>query len=199
MIVGRVALITILGLLLCTFGCNGAAPNYGLPIALGSTSDDVRKLLGAPTARYRPATTGDTVETIQNVGKNAEIVIEWYYSSGIVGSFNRDRLSTITLFTYSDYRGFLVYSGTVVNGVRLADSKQSILDKLGKPTKVESEPLDAGTNPDVPELWPKESRYYWHFKNYTLEATFLNQAQNVSEKEKLTFPKDKLIAITLTK
>jgi hypothetical protein len=51
----------------------------------------------------------------------------------------------------------------------------------------------------MPVVWPEESRYYWRFKNYTLEATFLNQAQSVSEKEKLTFPKDKLIAITLTK
>jgi hypothetical protein len=191
--------LVVVGLLLSALSCDkSAVPQYGLPITLGSTSDEVRKTLGGPTERYRPPVASDTAETIRNPGKDGK-VIEWYYSSGIVGVFDRDRLTAITLHTYTDYQGFLVYSSAVVNDVRLTDSKQTIVSKLGKPTKIESDGLESGTDPDVPVVWPKESRYYWRFKDYLVEAAFLNQAQNVSEKEKLTFPKDKLISIMLTK
>lgn len=190
---------TVVGLLIIAVSCRRATvAGYGLPITLGSTSDEVRKILGGPTERYRPPNANDTVETIRNPS-NDEKVVEWYYSSGIVGAFDRNRLTAITLHTYTDYQGFLVYSGTVVNGIKLTDSKQTILSKLGKPTKIESDEFESRTDPDVPVVWPNESRYYWRFRDYAVEATFLNQAQSVSEKEKLTFPKDKLISIVLTK
>jgi hypothetical protein len=191
--------LILVGVLLSVLSCDrAAAPKYGLPITLGSTSDEVRKVLGGPNDRYRVPVESDTPDTIRNPDKNAKL-FEWYYSSGIVGTFDRDRLTAITLHTYTDYQGFLVYTGTVVNGVTLADSKQTILRKLGQPTKIESDALESGTNPDVPVVWPKESRYYWRFKEYLIEATFLNQAQSVSETEHLTFPKDKLTVIFLTK
>ncbi len=95
----------------------------GLPITLGSTSDEVRKALGGPTERYRPPNSDDTVETIRNPGKD-EKVIEWYYSSGIVGIFDRDRLTGITLHTYTDYQGFLPYSGDVIDNGKLTDARR---------------------------------------------------------------------------
>ena len=191
--------LVVMSLLLSALSCEKiAVRQYGLPITLGSTSYEVRKALGGPTERYRSPVAGDTAETIRNPGKD-EKVIEWYYPFGIVAVFDRDRLTVITLHTYSDYQGFLVYSRAIVNDVRLTDSKQTIVSKLGKPTKIESDGLESGTDPNVPVVWPKESRYYWRFKDYLVEATFLNQAQSVNEKEKLTFPKDKLISITLTK
>jgi hypothetical protein len=140
---------------------------------------------------------GDATVDI-NPGKDDKL-LEWYYSSGIVGVFDRDRLTRITLNTYTDYQGFLVYTGMVVNGVTLTDSKQTILQKLGRPSKIENDELESGTDADVPVVWPKESRYYWRFKDYLVQASFLNQAQTVSEKEHVTFPKDKLTQITVTK
>jgi hypothetical protein len=123
----------------------------------------------------------------------------WYYSSGIVGSFDHGRLFGIGLPTFCDYQGFLIYSGQVVDGVKLTDSKETILKRLGKPAKVESDPLEKGTDPNVPVAWPKEGRYYWRFKDYTLEATFLEQAQSVSVRGDLTWPKDRLTAIYIKK
>jgi hypothetical protein len=51
---------------------------------------------------------GDATVDI-NPGKDDKL-LEWYYSSGIVGVFDRDRLTRITLNTYTDYQGFLVYT-----------------------------------------------------------------------------------------
>jgi hypothetical protein len=109
----------------------------------------------------------------------------------------RDRLTAITLHTYTGYKGFVPYAGNVVNGVKLADSEQTILKKLGTPTKVENDELASGADRDAPVVWPAESRYYWRFKDYGIQATFLNQAQSVSEEEHLTFPKDKLVSIVV--
>jgi hypothetical protein len=187
----------VFGLLVFAPACTVTGPSYGLPIFLGSTSDEVRKVLGAPTERFRPGTASDSVESISHPGKDEEKVIESYYSVGITCTFSRDRLAAIGLPTYTDYHGFLPYGGTVLNGVKLTDTKRVIIAKLGTPIKIESEALPTGTDPDVPVVWPKESNYYWRLKDYAVQATFLNQAQDVSEH--LTFPKDKLISITLTK
>jgi hypothetical protein len=125
--------------------------------------------------------------------------VEWYYSSGIVGRFDHGKLFGVALPTFCDYEGFLVYSGQIVEGVKLTDNKESILKRLGKPAKIESDPLEKGTEPNVPVVWPKESRYYWRFKDYTLEATFLEQAQSVSAVRHLTWPKDGLTSIYVKK
>jgi len=174
-------------LLIALFGLSCHSDSgYGLPVAIGMTGDQVSKIIGEPTEHYA-------------VPDKDQQVIRWYYSSGIVGIFDRDRLSRITLNVYSDYQGFLVYSGSVVNHVTLRDSKQIILQKLGHPTKVETDDLESGTNLDVPVVWPKEARYYWRSKDYLIEATFLLQAQAVSEKQHLTFAKDALTDIQITK
>ena len=181
-----------------TLNCGRAvAPKYGLPITLGSTSDEVRKIIGGPTERYKVPNNGET-EVVTNPDKKDNL-LEWYYSSGIIAAFDRDRLTTITLPTYTDYRGFLAYAGTVVKGVRLTDSRQDILSKLGNPTKIESDELESGTDPNVPVVWPKKSRYYWHLDDFLVQADFLNQAQQASEKAKLIFPKDSLLLISITK
>lgn len=125
--------------------------------------------------------------------------MEWYYSSGIVASFDHDKLFGIELPTFCDYQGFLVYSGTVVDGIKLTDSKQTILKTLGEPTKIENDPLPDGTDPNVPVVWPKESRYYWRFNGYTMQFTFLEQAQSISVGNNLTWPKDGLTSIFIKK
>src|SRR5579872_3058440 len=147
--------------------CLGAAEaDYGLPVKLDSSIREVRKVLGEPTEGWK---------------KGEMVTLESYYSRGIVAEFEHDRLFSITLNKDTAYRGFIPYAGTIINGVKLTDSKTSVLKKLGTPSKIESEELPDGTDPSKPELFPLESKYYWRFKDYEVQAIFLNQAQAVSE------------------
>jgi len=190
----QVALFVALLLVVASVGCP-AKRDYGLPVTLGSTSDEVRKLLGKPTQRYGPPKLGDNGSV--TFSQTGDKIVEWYYPAGIVAFFDHDRLAAITLHTYTGYKGFVPYAGKVVNGITLTDGKQTILKKLGTPTKVENDELANGTDPEIPVVWPAESKYYWRFKDYGIQATFLNQAQSVSEKEHLSFPKDKLVSIVV--
>lgn len=173
--------------------CDKRPSGYDLPILLGSSPRDVQSILGSPDSIVKPpkdpALAGVTVDD--------DVKIHWYYSSGVVGSFNDDRLSEITLFTFCDYKGFLVYTGSIVHGVTLADSKSQVLQKLGKPVKIENDPIrdGDGSKPNVPVVWPSEGRYYWHFPEYTICASFLNQAQQVSDG--VVWPKDGLVSIVV--
>jgi hypothetical protein len=154
--------------------------------------------LGGPNERVRARPgENDTVETFSNPSKD-ERLREWYYSSGIIGTFDRDRLTAIELFAYdAGYSGLLVYSGSVVNDVKLTDSKQTVLRKLGRPTKIESDEVEG--DPDVAAVFPAESRYYWRYKDYLIEATFLNEAQSVDKEHHIIFPKDMLTKIFVSK
>ncbi len=167
-------------------GCNRlGVSQYGLPVKLGSSSDDVRKGLGSPDYSYKTP---------------SDDIVEWYYSHGIVAVFERDRLSVVTLPPdVASYKGFLAYSGPIIRGVKLSDKKQKILKALGEPTKIESDDLPSGTDPGVPVVWPKESRYYWRFTEYTVEVDFLNQAQEVSDEKHLTLPVDTVAMISVRK
>jgi hypothetical protein len=170
--------------------CLGAAEaEYGLPVKLDSSASEVQKVLGAPTEAWK---------------KGEIVTLESYYSRGIVGEFEHDRLFSITLNKDTAYRGFIPYAGTIINGVKLTDSKTTVLKKLGTPSKIESEELPAGTDPNRPELFPLESKCYWRFKDYEVQATFLNQAQAVSEGlvwrnagDGTSWPKDTLTEIKI--
>ena len=154
----------------------GRSPAYGLPITLGASFSEVREILGRPNEVVKPPKVlGEAAgQDIDN------LTLEYFYSSGIVGRFDREKLFGITLNTHSDYQGFLIYSGSVVNGVKLTDRKETILSKLGKPTKIEDD-LSMTVDPDVPVVWPKESRYYWRFADYTVQVDFLRQAQKLDD------------------
>ena len=184
---GAIICLGIFAAAVLLLGCHHSS-EYGLPITLGSSSDDVRRVLGSPKDSFKPP-------------QNDRLTIEWYYTHGIVATFERDRLTVISLPNGKlfDYQGFLTYSNEIIRGLRLTDKKQRILDTLGKPTKIETDDLPAGIDPDVPVVWPKESRYYWRLTNYTVEVDFLNQAQSVSEGKKLTLPKDSVTMIVITK
>ena len=168
-----------------------AEPEYGLPVKLDLSTGEVRKVLGAPTEAWN---------------KGEMVTLESYYSRGIVGEFEHDRLFSITLNKDTAYRGFIPYAGTIINGVKLTDSKTTVLKKLGTPSKIESEELPPGTDPNKPELFPLQSKYYWQFKDYEVQATFLNQAQAVSEGlvwrnagDGTSWAKDTLTDITIQK
>src|SRR5258705_7088998 len=164
-----------------------AAPNaieeeYGLPVKLGLSSAEVRKILGPPAETWM----------------NGEMVtLEWYYSHGIMGEFEHDRLSSVTFYKDTLYLGFIPYAGTIIKGIRLTDSKATVLKKLGTPGKVESGDLPAGTYPDDPVRWALDSRYNWEFKDYEAKATFLNQARTVGGG--VVWPKDTLTEFTIQK
>ena len=95
------------------------------------------------------------------------------------------------------YLGFIPYAGTIINGIRLTDSKTTVLKKLGAPGKVESGDLPEGTDPDKPVRWALDSKYYWQFKDYEAKATFLNQARTVGGG--VVWPKDTLTEFTIQK
>jgi hypothetical protein len=184
-------------------GCSRAAPaspRYGLPISLGLQREDVRKALGGPNeivkdAEIRRRLTNSGVQP--SAVPTTDNVTEWYYSSGIVATFEEDRLFAITLPAYTSYPGFVPYSGQVVNGVRLTDAKPAVLSRLGHPAKVEDDPLPGDTDLNVPEVWPKESRYYWRFNDYLVRVTFLKQAQKLDDTHVLA--KDAVVSIGLNK
>jgi hypothetical protein len=156
---------------------------YGLPISLGSSSAQVRKILGGPdqTVNY-----GEVQRHLRESGIEPSLpasnaISEWYYSSGIVATFDQDQLYMIGLPTDPGASAFLPYTGIVIRGVRLTDNKQTILKKLGAPQKIENDPLAEGVDPNVPAVFPAETRYYWRFPEYMVEADFLLQAQELDE------------------
>jgi hypothetical protein len=181
------ALVIAAGLLLP--GLSPAASQYGLPVRLGSSPAEVRKILGQPNEVI--AAPGH--EGMQGMGD------EWYDSSGILAGFKNGKLASITLFRGSDYKEFVPYEGPIINGVKLSDSKKVILEKMGKPTKIEEERLGDGTDPDRPVVNPQRSTYYWRSSDYTLKVIFLFQAQLISEVGPITVPKDTVLFMIVYK
>ena len=118
---------------------------YGLPVNLGSSSADVQRALGTPTESldYDQKLSKEPEDVQRIMGAGQEGVIQnWYYTHGIVCRFKSDRLISISVPPdHGDsYKGFLAYSGVIVKGLRVSDSKQTILQTLGRPTKIEPNP-----------------------------------------------------------
>jgi hypothetical protein len=167
-------------------GCSlNRTPDWGLPIKLGQTSKEVRLILGKPTEIVDTKTMKK-----YEVEWEPDYSLEYFYSAGIVARFEQKVLFGITINTFSDYPGFLIYSGAIVNGVKVSDTKKAILAKLGTPTKVEDHPLEVDVDPNIPAVFPKSCTYYWRFENFTVQIDILNQAQNIDEKKGVTRLKD---------
>jgi hypothetical protein len=62
---------------------------------------------------------------------------------------------------------------------------------------VESETFPQRFKDDVPVVWPKESWYYWRFKDYAVEVEFLEQAEKVNND--VVWPKDTAVVISIEK
>ena len=170
-----------------------------MPIKLGQTSAEVSQALGKPTEIVNATTirqkTGSDASDLWPRGTETR----WYYPSGVVGIFKADKLAGITLHPICDYKGFVPYSGVIIDNVKLTDAKDEILRKLGKETKLEEDPLEDGTDRDKPVVWPAEARFYWMRAGYTVEVDFLRQAQSVSDKPPLTMPKDSVALVSVYK
>jgi hypothetical protein len=171
-------------------GCSRAASSsYGLPVQLGSTTAEVRKILGEPS---------DIVAMPGHEGMTG-MGDEWYDSKGIVGSFDADRLIAIMLLQDATYSAFMPYTGTIVGGVTLSDSKKTILEKLGPPTRIEEEKLPEGTDPDRPAINPQQDRYYWSLKDFTVKVAFLKQPRLIREEGPVIVPRDSVILVLVSK
>lgn len=153
-------------LMLCQTSVSQPASEYGLPIRLGSSVAEVRKALGQPDASDQ----GDDA--------NGPIS-DWYYTSGMIGTFNKDKLIAIMLPRETVYTTFVPYAGAIVNGIKLTDSKQTILQKMGRPASVEEEQLPEGTDPDVPARFAEYSKYTWRVNDMLVQVNFLAQAQQL--------------------
>ena len=124
---------------------------------------------------------------------------EWYDSKGIVASFNAGKLVAIMLLQDTVYTSFIPYPGTIAGGVTLSDSKKTILEKLGPPTRIEEETLPEGTNPDRPVINPQQDRYYWSFNDFTVQVTFLKQPRLIKEEGPVIVPRDSVILVLVSK
>lgn len=196
----RVLLLVSLAL---TGGCNSRSiGSWGLPISLGQSSGEVRKTLGSPNGVI-----DDTLmdshgkdEADKWRRKNRSVNEEWFHSSGIVASIESNRLFKITLYRHADYRGFLPYAGSIVEGVNLNSSREMIMKKLGNPTKAEENAgvdlqMGKATDPHAAAVFPAQEIYYWRRSEYTIEALFLKQPQLMDEKAQLVLPKGELMYI----
>ncbi|MBZ5537771.1 MAG: hypothetical protein LAO31_17590 [Acidobacteriia bacterium] len=197
----RSALFPLATILLC-IGCREIwAPEWRLPIKLGQSVEEVRQTLGSPNDKYSPYKIARDIDPqlIELLSLSPSNTVEIYYSSGILCMYEGKVLYRITLNPISDYQGFLVYSGEIINGVRLTDSKDMILRKLGNPTKVEDDPIETGNDLNVPAVWPAHSRYYWRKRNYTIEVDLLRQAQSIDESKGITRPIGSISLVTIYK
>jgi hypothetical protein len=176
-------------------GCSlNRSPQWGLPVQLGQTSTEVRKVLGRPTEVVDAKTMKK-----YDIDWDGEYAIEYFYSSGIVGRFDHRKLFAITINTYSDYPGFLLYTGPIVNDVTIKDAKADVIEKLGKPTKIESDSLEPATDPNIPVVWPKMSHYFWRFEGFAVQVDFVNQAQSIDDRKAIVRPKDAIAFIQVYK
>jgi hypothetical protein len=182
----KTALGTI-ALLAISTCCARSGSGYDLPIALGSSSDEVRRVLGAPDSSF----TNDRGQTTES-----------FNSHGLQVEFDRDRVFAVSVQQdVGDQSGsmYVPYSGSVVHGVKLSDTRPRILQELGKPTKIEDDPLEPNTDPAVPVVWPKYASYFWRFEEYSVEVLFLKQAMLASEEPKITLPQGAVKIITIRK
>ena len=186
-----------------TAGCNSpSVGSWGLPILLGQSSGEVRKTLGSPN-EVIDDTLMDSIskeEAEKWKRKNRSVSEEWFYSSGIVTSIEPNRLFKITLYRHADYRGFLPYAGSIVEGVNLDSTREMIMKKFGKPTKAEENAgvdLETGkaTDLNAAAVFPAQEIYYWRRSDYTIEVLFLKQPQLMSEKAQLVLPKGELMYV----
>jgi hypothetical protein len=124
---------------------------------------------------------------------------QWYDSAGIVGAFTGGKLTEIRIFPDTDYPNFVAYAGSIVKNVTLRDLRKTVLEKLGRPTRIDDEPIAEGTNPDTPVINPQQTRYFWSMDGFTLQVTLLSQPKLIRQAGPLVIPKDTIIAVIVSK
>ena len=194
-----------IALALLLSGLVQAQSPYGLPIRLGATSAEVQKVLGKPTETVVPENdehsehAGMSSRSVDHMSVDHMSVDQWYDSAGIVGTFTGGKLTEIRIFPDTDYPNFVAYPGNIVKDVTLRDTRKTVLEKLGRPTRIDDEPIAEGTNPDTPVINPQQSRYFWTMSGFTLRVTFLSQPKLIRQAGPLVIPKDSIIAVIVSK
>lgn len=199
--------------------------SWGLPIALGQSSEEVRAALGAPTLFYS-APLRDRIKFFsweEGYHEAPEISLHWYYSKGITASFDHDQVIRIRLLTQYDSSGWLPYTGTIVEGITLKDSPKIILEKLGPPTKVEREDEKevasfgrGWSRPLPPEIPPPPPGfvfrahapsvqgssfdvYYWRRESYVIQMDVVTKIETGDDKQDKNRPAAVLDSIEIYK
>ena len=194
-----------IALALLLSGLVQAQSPYGLPIRLGATSDEVQKVLGKPTETVvledddHTDHAGMSNLSADHMNIDHVSIDKWYDSAGIVGNFTGGKLTEIRIFPDTDYPNFVAYPGNIVKDVTLRDTRKTVLEKLGRPTRIDDEPIAEGTNPDTPVINPQQSRYFWTMSGFTLRVTFLSQPKLIRQAGPLVIPKDSIIAVIVSK
>lgn len=198
----RIVSLVLLGAV--TAACNpGTGTSWGLPIRFGQSVTEVRGMLGAPNEVIDAARMAEGGRELKEKWEREHLGLseEWYYSSGIVASFDHGRLFKVELYHYSDNPSFLTYAGKIVEGVSLNDSREDILRKFGTPTKIEQVKelgnLVTGktAGPHAPAVWPAQEINYWRRQHYVVEVATLKQPQLVDEKQGIIYPEGAVIYI----
>jgi len=172
-----------------------AQSSYGLPIRLGATSAEVQKVLGKPSETV----VSENDEHAGRAGTSNMSVDQWYDSAGIVGTFHGGKLTEIRIFPDTDYPNFVAYTGSIVKDLTLRDVRITALEKLGRPTKIDDEPIAEGTNPDTPVINPQQTRCFWTMNGFTLQVTFLSQPKLIRQAGPLVIPRDTIVAVVVSK
>jgi hypothetical protein len=167
-----------------TVGCEiFLSDGYSLPVRVGQSVGDVDLLLGNPTE-----TVGFRAGEVTSHPDRDSNHRRLYYEHGLFCEFENGKLSSIVVHSHCDYRGFKIFRGKVTRGVSTADTRKSVLGRLGRPDDTDSEAIAATVDRDVPVTFPSSTVYTWHSRGYDLRICFLDQAQQVDSV--LTFPKD---------
>ena len=160
--------------------CFSESLQWELPIVLGATREAVHDRLGPPQEILSAASVREKYPELE--GEIGGVNNEYFYSSGLVTRVHNNKVFGITINAHAAPRGWVVYQGKIVNGVTLSDTYDSIVKKLGKPTKVEEEIIEESkSNLNQPVVFPAERRCYWRADTYTVQINFLRQAQSVAE------------------
>ncbi len=100
---------------------------WQLPVSLGQSRDDVRQILGPPKETIPGSLQAISAEAAADfIRRSPGQTSEYYYSSGLMGRYDGDRLFSITVVARSDYQGWIVRTAPIVADVRVADDKPSV-------------------------------------------------------------------------
>lgn len=172
-------------------GCEMLRPeSYSLPIKVGQSVGDVDLALGNPTETVGVSADGVTAYPARD--SNHDRI---YYEHGLFCSFEAGKLVEITVHDTCDYRGFKPFKGKVARGISLADSRASVLKRMGRPDDTACDPIEAGIDRDFPASFASSTIYTWHSRGYDLKVCFLDQARRWSDT--LVFPRNHISWIAI--
>lgn len=167
---------------------------------LGQRRTKVREVFGEP--RY-----AESRKNWEAMGKDIPSRLpsrgwseEEYYSSGVVGTYDEERLVSWWVPSWAayspwsggdpgHYQGWQVPAGPIIEDVCLADSRQAVRKKLGNPTRIADDPI----------MRDVEVTYYWRRQTYTIAINFLRRPYSLDRlNPRIVAPRDALATIRIS-